>query len=156
MPAVTALAASLTVALARRLAPDFSPFPDRRVRPWLLGTVLGLGYCAGELPNSFAKRRLGIPPGSSARRLRWLQYTVDQTDSVVGCLVALRLVYRPRRAELVLAAVIGAGAHVLVDLLMRSIGLRTKGEAVLPRGRGTPRPYLGEVARSAGGGAPTG
>jgi AcrR family transcriptional regulator len=30
------------------------------------------------------------------------------------------------------------------------------GEASLPQGRGTPRPYLGEVARSAGGGAPTG
>ena len=131
MPAVTALAVSLTVTLARRLPPDLSPFSDRRVRPWLLGTVLGLGYCAGELPNSFVKRRLGIPPGGSAKRLRWLQYTVDQTDSVVGCLVALRLVYRPRRPELVMAAVLGTGAHVLVDLLMRSIGLRTKGEASL-------------------------
>jgi hypothetical protein len=127
MPTLTALAASLAVALARRLPPELSPFPGRRVRPWLLGTVLGLGYCVGELPNSFVKRRLGIPPGGSAGRLGWLQYTVDQTDSVVGCLVALRLVYRPRRVELGLAALLGAGAHIAVDLLMRSIGLRASG-----------------------------
>jgi hypothetical protein len=132
MPTLTALAASLTVALARRLPPDVSPFPGRRVRPWLLGAVLGLGYCAGELPNSFVKRRLGIPPGDSARRLGWLQYAVDQTDSVAGCLIALRLVYRPRRVELGLAAVLGAGAHVAVDLLMRAIGLRAAAPSPIP------------------------
>jgi CDP-diglyceride synthetase len=132
MPTLTALAASLTVALARRLPPDVSPFPGRRVRPWLLGAMLGLGYCAGELPNSFVKRRLGIPPGDSARRLGWLQYIVDQTDSVAGCLIALRLVYRPRRVELGLAAVLGAGAHVAVDLLMRAIGLRAAAPSPIP------------------------
>jgi len=124
MPAAAALAASLAVALARRLPPELSPFPGRRVQPWLLGAVLGLGYCAGELPNSFVKRRLGIPAGGSAARLGWLQYAIDQVDSVVGCLVALRLVYRARPAELLLAAALGTGAHVAVDRLMSSIGLR--------------------------------
>ena len=127
MPALTALAASLAVLLARPLPPELRPFPGRRVGPWLLGTMLGLGYCAGELPNSFVKRRLGIPAGGSAPRLAGLQYLIDQTDSVAGCLVALRLVYRPRRVELALAAVLGSGAHVAVDLLMRSIGLRKIG-----------------------------
>ena len=112
------------VGLGRRLPPDRSPFPGRRVNPWLLGAVLGLGYCAGELPNSFVKRRLGIPPGGSGRRLRWLQYLIDQTDSVAGCLVALRLVYRAGPADLALAAGMGAGAHIAVDRLMASIGLR--------------------------------
>ena len=124
MPAATALAASLAEALARRLPPELSPFPGRRVKPWLLGAMLGLGYCAGELPNSFVKRRLGIPAGGSAERLPWLQYAVDQADSVVGCLVALRLVYRAPPTELLLAAALGTGAHVAVDRLMSSIGLR--------------------------------
>ena len=124
MPAATALATAVTVGLGRRLPPDRAPFPGCRVNPWLLGAVLGLGYCAGELPNSFAKRRLGIPPGGRGRRLRWLQYVVDQTDSVAGCLVALRLVYRAGPADLALAAGMGAGAHIAVDRLMASIGLR--------------------------------
>ena len=94
------------------------------MKPWLLGAMLGLGYCAGELPNSFVKRRLGIPAGGSAERLPWLQYAVDQADSVVGCLVALRLVYRAPPTELLLAAALGTGAHVAVDRLMSSIGLR--------------------------------
>jgi CDP-diglyceride synthetase len=124
MPPLTAVAASLAVALGRRLPPELAPFPGRRVKPWLLGAMLGVGYCAGELPNSFVKRRLGIPPGGSGGRLAWLQYIIDQTDSVLGCLIALRLVYRPRPAELVLAAGLGTGAHVAVDRLMSWIGLR--------------------------------
>jgi CDP-diglyceride synthetase len=124
MPVLAALGASLAVALGGRLRPELSPFPGRRVRPWLLGAVLGLGYCAGELPNSFVKRRLGIPPGASARRLAWLQYGIDQTDSVAGCLIALRLVYHPRPVDLALAAALGSAVHVAVDRLMSSIGLR--------------------------------
>jgi hypothetical protein len=30
---------------------------------WLLGLLLGMGMTAGELPNSFIKRQLGISPG---------------------------------------------------------------------------------------------
>jgi hypothetical protein len=125
MPVLAALATSLAVALGRRLPPDLAPFPGRRVEPWLLGAVLGLGYCAGELPNSFVKRRLGIPSGARVRRLAWLQYTIDQADSVAGCLIALRLVCRARPTELLLAAGLGSGVHVAVDRLMTSIGLRS-------------------------------
>jgi hypothetical protein len=125
MPVTAALATSLAVALGRRLPPDLAPFPGRRVEPWMLGAVLGLGYCAGELPNSFVKRRLGIPPGASASRLAGLQYTIDQTDSVAGCLIALRLVCRARPVDLALAAALGSGVHLAVDRLMHSIGLRS-------------------------------
>jgi CDP-archaeol synthase len=34
------------------------------VNPLLLGALLGIGTVAGELPNSFLKRRLGIAPGA--------------------------------------------------------------------------------------------
>ena len=33
----------------------------------VIGSLAGLGFMAGELPNSFVKRRLGIPPGGTAR-----------------------------------------------------------------------------------------
>jgi hypothetical protein len=49
---------------------------------------------------------------------------VDQTDSVVGCLVAARLLYRPSRADMSAAFVLGTGVHVGVDRLMHLIGLK--------------------------------
>ena len=60
----------------------------------LLGTWAALGFMAGELPNSFIKRRLGIPPGAAARgrRLRAVCLVADRLDSSVGMLLALALV----------------------------------------------------------------
>ena len=40
--------------------------------PWQyggLGVIAGIGFMAGELPNSFVKRQLGIPPGEPPRRV---------------------------------------------------------------------------------------
>ncbi len=60
----------------------------------LLGTWTALGFMAGELPNSFIKRRLDIPPGGAAqvRRLRLVFFVADRLDSTVGMLLALALV----------------------------------------------------------------
>ena len=103
-----------------------SPFDYGRIDPTLLGFCLGLGYCLGELPNSFVKRRLGIAPASTTERLGWVQYFVDQSDSVVGCLVALRFFYKPTRLETRLAFAGGLALHVCVDLLMRAWGIKRR------------------------------
>ena len=60
----------------------------------LLGTWTALGFMAGELPNSFIKRRLDIPPGAAAqgRRLRRVFFVADRLDSTAGMLLALALV----------------------------------------------------------------
>ena len=57
----------------------------------LLGAWAALGFMAGEVPNSFVKRRLGIPPGEAAagRRLRAVFLVVDRFDSSAGMLLAL-------------------------------------------------------------------
>lgn len=127
MPAATALAVRLQFAAERaspRLAALSVRDPDRS-GPWTAGIVLGLAYLAAELPNSFLKRRLGIPAGGQARRLGGaVQYLVDQADSVVGCLVALRFLGKPSRALLTTAAGMGLAVHTGVDLLMRAINVK--------------------------------
>lgn len=52
------------------------------VSPAVFGTVMGAAAMAGELPNSFVKRRLGIAPGKTARRgtLRIVFWVWDQID----------------------------------------------------------------------------
>jgi hypothetical protein len=108
----------------------FSPFDFERINPWLLGVALGLGYCLAELPNSFVKRRLDIAPANTTDRFAWLQYLVDQSDSVAGCLVALRFFYKPSWLETGLAFTTGLALHVGVDQLMHAAGV--KGRAYRP------------------------
>jgi CDP-diglyceride synthetase len=52
---------------------------------WFFGAGMGAASMLAELPNSFFKRRLGIPPGRSAGgMLGAFLYILDQVDLVVG------------------------------------------------------------------------
>lgn len=56
-----------------------------------LGVWCGLGFMLGELPNSFVKRQLDIPPGARAAgpaAAVW-QFVADRADSGIGMLTAL-------------------------------------------------------------------
>ena len=128
MTTLSALVAAGQAEAARRSERlrAISPFDYERINPWLLGFALGLGYCVAELPNSFVKRRLDIPPAGRSEQLAWLQYLLDQADSVVGCLVALRLFYRASWIETGLALVTGLAVHVGVDQLMHAWGIKRR------------------------------
>jgi CDP-diglyceride synthetase len=128
MTMLSALVASAQAAAAGRShrLQALSPFDYRRINPLLLGLGLGFGYCLAELPNSFVKRRLGIAPAGTSKRWAWVQYIVDQSDSVVGCLFALRFFYKPSRLETRLAFAAGLALHVCVDLLMRAWGIKRR------------------------------
>ncbi len=54
--------------------------------PLTYGIIYGLGYVIGELPNSFAKRQLGITEGKSTS---FIQRLIDQLDSIVVILLLL-------------------------------------------------------------------
>ena len=54
----------------------------------LAGMAGGLGYVLAELPNSFIKRRLGVPAGATPVRHRYRYILADQMDSGVGAAVA--------------------------------------------------------------------
>ena len=54
--------------------------------PIIYGILYGLGYVIGELPNSFAKRQLGISEGKSTS---FIQRLIDQLDSVMVILLLL-------------------------------------------------------------------
>ena len=84
---------------------------------WLaLGLALGLSYSLSELPNSFCKRRLGIPPGGVSRKRGLVQYVVDQADSAVGGTLAL-IFFGLAWDALVLVFALGFSLHVVMDQL---------------------------------------
>jgi CDP-2,3-bis-(O-geranylgeranyl)-sn-glycerol synthase len=98
-----------------------------RVSPLSWGTLLGVGYVAGELPNSFLKRRLGIAPGTVpagvGARLCWI---ADQLDSVVGILLCMAVVTDLSAATSLLLVALGLGLHPLMALLMVRLGLKQR------------------------------
>lgn len=120
MPLAAAVMVGLQDAIARR-APRLGRLG--RIRAGapaapIVGAICGLAYVVAELPNSFAKRRLGIAPGA---RTSAVQYAIDQFDSVIGCLIAVRAFYRTRTADAVAAGVVGGLFHVLVERGMHAL-----------------------------------
>lgn len=104
--------------------PQKSPEGRSWANPWVAGSLMGLSYCMAELPNSAVKRQFGIPPGGRARQSAMLQYVADQTDSVAGCLIAARFLYRTPPPELAAAFLLGTLIHIGVDRMLYAIGVK--------------------------------
>jgi CDP-diglyceride synthetase len=105
--------------------PTLTPFAE--LHPIVWGFLLGTGYIAGELPNSFAKRQLGIDPGQSGQgfvgRVFWV---VDQLDSLVGMLIAVAPVWRPSLPLLAAIVAIMLVAHPVSAWIMVLFGLKSR------------------------------
>jgi hypothetical protein len=98
-----------------------------QLHPWAWGALLGLGYIAGELPNSLVKRQLDIAPGGRAPgRLAWLFWLVDQVDSMAGVLVFMAVVWVPSLEMVAWLFLITIVVHPLVALVMFGLGLKTR------------------------------
>jgi CDP-2,3-bis-(O-geranylgeranyl)-sn-glycerol synthase len=94
----------------------------------LLGCWLGLGFMAGELPNSFLKRQLGIAPGAAPRNPfgRQLCFLLDRLDSIAGGLVALALVLPAPLGTCLAILLIGPGVHWLFSVLLYRLGMKAR------------------------------
>ena len=92
--------------------------------PVILGVALGLGYVIPELPNSYMKRRLNIPPGELANNKKVLFSFIDQADSAIGCACVYWLFLMPNPMVIVWVIILGPIVHVIVNLLLYAAGLR--------------------------------
>lgn len=91
----------------------------------MYGAIWGLGYVLAELPNSFIKRRLNISPGKNAKGfLGKLFIFVDQSDSVVGCLLFMLFFYIPTIIDILLIFVIATILHYIINILLFLIKLK--------------------------------
>ncbi|HXY86048.1 MAG TPA: hypothetical protein VEH52_11270 [Gaiellaceae bacterium] len=96
--------------------------------PVVLGACLGAAYSLAELPNSFVKRRLGIPPGARSRRGAVAQYVTDQGDSVLGCTVVVAL-FGYRLVLIASVCLLGFVFHAAFDALLYVLGVKRLHEA---------------------------
>jgi hypothetical protein len=94
----------------------------------LLGGLAGLGFMAGELPNSFFKRQLGVAPGGigASSNGRLIQLAVDRLDSPAGMLVALSAVVPVPPLTWTIALFVGPVLHGLFSLLLFRLGVKAR------------------------------
>ena len=82
---------------------------------------------AGELPNSYVKRQLGIAPGGAVRGAGFLiQFTADRLDSGIGMLAALNLVAPTPWETWLVVLTIGLYLHWAFSALMFHLGVKPR------------------------------
>jgi len=120
-PVAAAVALHRVPAYRRRLPPAVAAADPARV-----GLLLGLATWLGELPNSFAKRRLGIPPGTQRRSAAGVAISLfDQCDWVPVAWLLLAPVWRMRAKEAAEVAALVTAIHVPINLIGYAVGART-------------------------------
>jgi hypothetical protein len=93
----------------------------------LLGGWAGLGFMAGELPNSFVKRQLGIGPGDASRGRAFLvQLVVDRLDSGIGMLTALSVAVPTPWQIWAVVLTIGPFVHGAFSVVMFHLGVKPR------------------------------
>ena len=102
--------------------------PFQVAHPLIWGLLAGTGYIAGELPNSFVKRQLGIAAGATASGGKWapVLWVVDQVDSVLGFLLFLLPVWTPPGLVVLMLLAVTLVVHPLVAFIMLCLGLKTR------------------------------
>lgn len=94
--------------------------------PLPVGALVGLAVVAGELPNSFVKRQLGIAPGMQRRSPAGIALIVwDQADFVPAIVLFLAPLWVMPFAHAVVAFVVVALVHLAINVIGYAVGART-------------------------------
>ena len=129
VPAAAAAFAGLSAAISWS-SPDLlsSLWPLSTSGYAALGALAGLGFMAGELPNSFVKRQLDIAPGQAPRRpfAAVVCFVADRVDSILGMLVAVSLVVPLPAMIWVYVLLIGPGIHLAFSALLYRLGVKAR------------------------------
>ena len=93
-----------------------------------LGAWAAFGFMAGELPNSFLKRQLDVPPGAAATGplAKGFQFLFDRLDSGVGMLAAVSLVVPTPWTTWAIVLLIGPFIHWSFSFVMFRLGIKPR------------------------------
>jgi CDP-archaeol synthase len=101
------------------------PAEIRTAGPLTFGVLLGVGTVAGELPNSFLKRRLDIAPGTQRRSIGGVLLSFyDQADFVPGIWLLLLPIWTMSVAQAAVAFAVVTAVHLLLNVVGWVIGAR--------------------------------
>lgn len=114
--------ATLVTALLHLCAESDLLHPIFQINPLIVGLCTSGAYVAGELVNSFIKRRLGKPPGVHGGKI---QSFFDNVDGALAAGLVLFLQFGVRPEFLVASFVMTLILHEGTDYWMRKLGLKS-------------------------------
>lgn len=89
------------------------------------GFCFGLAYILFELPNSFIKRRLGIPEGKTVSGVKGgIFLAADQLDSMLGVMLVLYIVSDISVFQYFIYVLLGGFTHLGVNVILYKLGVR--------------------------------
>lgn len=93
-----------------------------------MGILAGLGFIAGELPNSFIKRQYDLPPGSTPQRFTWriLSSVTDRIDSILGVLLMLNLLVPVPWKTWLYLLLLAPGVHSLFSIWLFRLKIKVR------------------------------
>lgn len=94
----------------------------------VIGLLAGIGFIAGELPNSFLKRQCNLPPGSSPKNAYWKIITSisDRIDSIIGVLLMLNLLVPIPWLTWFYLLILGPGVHSLFSFWLFRLKIKSR------------------------------
>jgi CDP-2,3-bis-(O-geranylgeranyl)-sn-glycerol synthase len=103
-------------------------WPWDALRLFGLGAWAGFCFMAGELPNSFFKRRLGIAPGTvpASGLMRGLCLALDRFDSTAAMLLGMALAAPLPLTTAVLVFVLGPAVHFAFSAALYGLGVKAR------------------------------
>jgi CDP-diglyceride synthetase len=122
-----AAAGSLAASIPEIQRLSLIPFSEFRspFSVWFFGAFWGLAYVLAELPNSFIKRRIDIPPGKNVSGLKGFLFLVlDQADSVMACVLVLPLFSSITWPDAIVLVILGSFSHYLANLGLYVVHLK--------------------------------
>lgn len=91
----------------------------------IIGILLGAAYMIMELPNSFIKRRIGIPSGKTAQGITGkIFFIIDQIDSLIGVMLILYFASGISFAKYMLYILLGGITHISVNAALYGLKIR--------------------------------
>lgn len=90
-----------------------------------VGALLGAAWVAGELPNSFMKRRLSIGQSHQLAGLKKISLiALDQADSIIVVVLVIAIFYPLQITQYCLFVIVGALTHLMFNYLLYIAKLR--------------------------------
>lgn len=91
----------------------------------VVGFMFGIIYILFELPNSFIKRRLEIPPGKTVKGWRGIFFFLyDQVDSLIGVMLILVVVSHISMLQYLRYVILGGVTHITINIILYRLKIR--------------------------------
>lgn len=90
-----------------------------------LGILIGLGITLGELPNSFLKRQMDIPPGEKGKGMWGVFFSLfDQIDLTIGMWILSFSLIKPTLLLVLWSLLLTTIIHMAVSFVGYMLGMR--------------------------------